>query len=88
VRRLDNRPVRALFAALVLGFAVRSVMRRLGQGRWAWVGVCSALGAGAVVTRRRGDALTPVIIWSLVVLVADMVLLTVVRSWSVKRSSA
>src|SRR5690348_10696209 len=66
------RPARVLFAALVLAFAVRSVMRRLGQGRGAWVGACSALGTAAVVTRRQGDALTPVITWSLVVLVVDM----------------
>lgn len=82
------RPARALFAALVLGFAVNSVIRRLGQGRRAWIGMCSALGAGAVVTRRQGDALTPVITWSLVVLAADMILLTFVRARTIKRSSA
>jgi hypothetical protein len=88
VRRLDARPERALFVALVLGFAVRSVIRRLGEGRRAWVGVCSALGAGAVVIRRRGDALTPVITWSLAVLVVDKVLLTIVRWRSIKRRGA
>lgn len=82
------RLARAFFAALLLTVAVRSLMRRLGQGRRTWVGACSAVGAGAVVTRRQGDALTPVIVWSLVVLVVDNILLTFVRWRAIKRGNA
>jgi hypothetical protein len=72
MKRRIAEPTRVAFAVLVLGSAVATVARRLQQGERTRLGLCSAIAAGAVLTRRRGDRLTPVITWSVAYLLANL----------------
>jgi hypothetical protein len=72
VRGRIDEPTRVAFAAVVLGTAVGTVVRCLLSGERARMGLGSAIGALAVLTRRRGDTLTPVITWSVAYLLANI----------------